>query len=546
MTIENHGTIAASDDYGTLSLRPTTFVNDGLMVSDGYRSTLSVESNTDTAWTNASDGVMGSFGGNTLELGGAGTNDGTIWAQGGGTVNLDALYNYGGTAATFTNDGVVTAVGSTINQSGDLAGSGAILLNYNSTLNVNGSVGADQRVVFDEGVNSALNIAHPDQFLGFVEGFRYEDTISLAGVAADGATYTAETGTPTAGGVLTLTEGGVAVGQVRLAGDYTQAHFTVATGSGGATTLTTDAGPVFDGKLTLSGPSGFDYVNSLLPTLDQAIAGTLTELGGGRETYTVSYANHMQVAFTGAGLTLGAGGQFDPAGGTVDTVVVTDTTLPNLPVTLATYAADGTAHELAFAFDARILQGGEAGYERLLSGNNEIVGGPEDDVIRDDWGSNVINGGGGRNTLEIGPDVVVDTIRANAAGDGVVVTFDDPPSNEGTQVNPLVDQFGKTIFDALYNGLNNLGKVPDPSAPPPTAPGGSTPTPPAPTRSRGLAGPTRFTAAEAGRTRPTTRLRPRASRSTSPRWSTRSTRGPPTLRASAATRRATGCTGSRT
>ena len=80
-------------------------------------STLIVEENTQTAWTNASDGVISATDG-VLELGGAFTNAGQITLSD-AILYLDADYGYGSQFQTFVNTGAITGDASSVNITGD-------------------------------------------------------------------------------------------------------------------------------------------------------------------------------------------------------------------------------------------------------------------------------------------------------------------------------------------------------------------------------------------------------------------------------------------
>ena len=118
MTLVNQGTIDANVAGPGLYITPTAFTNDGLLEATAAGAKIAVEPNSTTAWTNAADGSIVGTAGATLELAGAFTNAGSITSTG-GVLNLDASYNYGGTAGTFVNTGTITATESIVDLRGN-------------------------------------------------------------------------------------------------------------------------------------------------------------------------------------------------------------------------------------------------------------------------------------------------------------------------------------------------------------------------------------------------------------------------------------------
>ncbi|HEY7580750.1 MAG TPA: Hint domain-containing protein, partial [Acetobacteraceae bacterium] len=155
-----------------------------------------------------------------------------------GTLNAAAA---GGTftladgGGTFSNDGTIdVANADTLDVNTAIAaGSGRIAVGGNGLVNVAAvTVGATQTLDFTDAAG-ALRLDQPSSFLATITNFRTGDTIDLATVKADAATWS--------GGTLTVKNGGAAVATLSLQGDYAAAPFAVASDGGTGSVVTVTA-----------------------------------------------------------------------------------------------------------------------------------------------------------------------------------------------------------------------------------------------------------------------------------------------------------------
>ncbi len=182
---------------------------------------------------------------------------------------------------------------------------------------------------------------------------------------------------------------------------------------------------IYNGVLELFGPDGFDYPG-LFPALNKAKSEVLSVAG---DRYTITYANGVQLVFTGTGLTLS--GTYAPSGGVVTGLEAYDSTVPGSPLLLAKFSSnEATGHLMRVPFSNLLLAGGSRVYQLLMSGNNYIVGGPNDDVIVDNLGFNTFADIPDRsfNTLALGRNVDSYRITRNSFGEISRVDFVDAPA----------------------------------------------------------------------------------------------------------------------
>ncbi len=182
---------------------------------------------------------------------------------------------------------------------------------------------------------------------------------------------------------------------------------------------------IYNGVLELFGPDGFDYPG-LFPALNKAKSEVLSIAG---DRYTIAYANGVQLVFTGTGLTLS--GTYSPSGGVVTGIEAYDTTVPGTPLLLAKFSSnEATGHLMRVPFSNLLLAGGSRVYQMLMSGNNAIIGGPNDDVIVDSLGFNTFADIPDRsfNTLALGRNVDSYRITRNSFGEISRVDFVDAPA----------------------------------------------------------------------------------------------------------------------
>ncbi len=164
-------------------------------------------------------------------------NDGTTVGQfvntGLGTIvaGSEAALNFNG--GRVTNDGQIIVKGvMTVGANTTIDGIGVIALNSNSSaLTVAGTVAAGQQVAFNDFNN--LTVAAGAQFAGTLENFEQGDTVDLAGIVANSASY------DTASNLLTLRENGSVVATLSVQGVYGLNDFQVQPDGQGGTDVTT-------------------------------------------------------------------------------------------------------------------------------------------------------------------------------------------------------------------------------------------------------------------------------------------------------------------
>ncbi len=168
-----------------------------------------------------------------------------------GIVDVDGaapLFSAGGTATSFTNNGLIRVVNPD-NQAGQLAqfrlaigGTGTINVSVNASLELGTSVGSGQSLAFIGGVGAGttVRIDMPSLFAGTISGFVTGDTVLLSNTTGTSAIYVPN---GTASGTLQISNAGALVASLALSGQYTTGEFTL-TQSGSSlaiTTLVTDS-----------------------------------------------------------------------------------------------------------------------------------------------------------------------------------------------------------------------------------------------------------------------------------------------------------------
>jgi hypothetical protein len=147
------------------------------------------------------------------------TNTGTI-ESGGGTLTL---------LGTLTNSGTVSAAAGTLIVAQKALGAGTLDVGATSTLWLQAGAAATQAAHFLSTAGT-LELSSPANFLGTIAGFGGSDVIDLASTAANTLTY--------ANGILTVSEGSVAVAHLHIGGTYTTASFALGSDGHGGTAIT--------------------------------------------------------------------------------------------------------------------------------------------------------------------------------------------------------------------------------------------------------------------------------------------------------------------
>jgi autotransporter passenger strand-loop-strand repeat protein len=221
-------------------------ISGGVVATSGSLAAIVVSSggfSTSSASISAASIAAGSFveatSSGTLTLG-SGTLIGkgaTVEALSGGTVVLSGTVTNSGALLAEQGGSVVITSGASVSGGvAEIGTSGAVVISGDSTENVTFLSGA-----VSGGLSLADTAADSAGYAGTVSGFgglnntdttQFIDLTSVtysAGVVS--ASYAAEAGHPTSGGVLTVTSGGVTVADITLAGNYTHASFDVVSGA---------------------------------------------------------------------------------------------------------------------------------------------------------------------------------------------------------------------------------------------------------------------------------------------------------------------------
>jgi Hint domain len=159
---------------------------------------------------------------------GAGTTvilDGTLSATGAG-----GRFTISGNS-TFDNNGLIVAGnGDTLNATAVIdGGNGTIDVGTGGVADFTAAVSAGQTLAFTDDTGT-LRLHQPADFAATMTGFTIGDTIDLAGVAADGASWLA--------GQLTISNAGSTVATLSLPGDYSAAIFDVSSDNNGGSAVT--------------------------------------------------------------------------------------------------------------------------------------------------------------------------------------------------------------------------------------------------------------------------------------------------------------------
>lgn len=175
----------------------------------------------------------------TIEIGTTGNAaSGAITVDAGRQIVVNATANLTG---ALRNDGIVAVTSGLLTQSGNVTGAGTLQIGQNATLAVNGSVAATETIAF-LGSGGALSIgtngSGPYAVNAVISGFQPGDSIVL-GQSVGTAAYTA--GLPGTPGTLVLSNAGIVLETLMMAGDFTGETFFVSPSSsnGSSISLTT-------------------------------------------------------------------------------------------------------------------------------------------------------------------------------------------------------------------------------------------------------------------------------------------------------------------
>ncbi len=164
-------------------------------------------------------GTLKNLGPGHVQIAPAITNTGTI-ASTAGTLTLLGM---------LTNNGRVSAEGGALILAHAGLGTGNLYMGTASTLWLQDGAAAGQTAHFLSTAGT-LELSSPANFLGTIAGFASNDLIDLASTAANTLTY--------AGGVLTVSEGSVAVAHLNFGGTYTTSSFVLGSDGHGGTSIT--------------------------------------------------------------------------------------------------------------------------------------------------------------------------------------------------------------------------------------------------------------------------------------------------------------------
>ena len=219
--------LAASTGYGAGSLIVT---NGGGVRAGNIVIQAPATSHAGTAATYPASVLVDGF--SSIEVGSGVAAIGTITIDTGSsvTVTTDA-----GIVGNIVDNGVLSEAGGNLTLTGNLSGTGVLLIGRNGTVTMNGNIAASDRIAFADPTASLIvgtNAASQTPFSigATISGFQLGDSI-VFGVAANSVSYTA---TATNLGLLTLFNAGTAVANLVFLGNYTPGGFVLSpTTSGG-------------------------------------------------------------------------------------------------------------------------------------------------------------------------------------------------------------------------------------------------------------------------------------------------------------------------
>ena len=239
-----HWTVAGADSFaGTVNLGGgSTLTASGVLTLTGPVSS----AGTMEALAGATV-AMNSPAGTTLDLSGVIRGAGML-ALYGGQFRLDDASNTlqvaslnvtpngvlaaaGDIAAAVTNDGTITTeANATLIFAGVATGTGVLDVLNGSSLDLPAGVGAGQTIAFDA-ADGVLGLANLGGFQGTIVAFAPGDKIDLVNTTATSEVYSQ--------GTLTLYDGAMSVGCMRIDGNYSTASFTLGADGHGGTDITT-------------------------------------------------------------------------------------------------------------------------------------------------------------------------------------------------------------------------------------------------------------------------------------------------------------------
>ncbi len=139
-------------------------------------------------------------------------------------------------AAAIVNDGTLTARGGTLQVIGPETGAGIDAIAKGATLELDGSVAAQARMVFQSGANT-LSLKDAGAMDGLISGFGTGEKIDLLGDASNGMSFAHD--------ILTIDNGNTVEAMLRFSGSYTAANFGLSSdGHGGSLVSYVAAGAI--------------------------------------------------------------------------------------------------------------------------------------------------------------------------------------------------------------------------------------------------------------------------------------------------------------
>ena len=228
------------DSGQTLTLNGTTVIGgaitntQGATLAVGFNKTVTLDNVIVSGGSITDDGTVHVDTAKTLTLNGVAVNGGKLTND--GTIDTTATTSSNG--VDVANAGTIEAISGLLKITGSVVGNGSIQVDAGAFLELNATVAATQKIVFDGAGSSEVQL-DASTFGGQILGLAATDQLDLRtigyGLNTTG-TYVGDAN----GGILTITDGVHSI-SMTLVGDYRHAHFAGASDGSGGTLVTLNA-----------------------------------------------------------------------------------------------------------------------------------------------------------------------------------------------------------------------------------------------------------------------------------------------------------------